>query len=52
MIAKLPSANISTKEQLRDLVQREETKTNEFADKFRRQAANNEKALVIIREEY
>ena len=52
IITNLRSTNIQAKEQLRDLVKREETKTNDFAHRFRRQAMNNEEALVIIKEEY
>lgn len=52
MITNLRSTNISTKEQLRDLIKREETKTNDFSSRYRRQTMNNEEALVIIREEY
>lgn len=52
MITNLRSTNIQAKEQLRDLMKREETKTNDFAHRFRKQAMNNEEALVIIKEEY
>lgn len=52
MITNLRSTNIQAKEELRDLMKREEAKSNDFAHRFRKQAMNNEEALVIIKEEY